>query len=283
MKNCFNGRDLLLDPYWFPNLTDNQISTVLHLFTRGPDYVYAISKETEIRQPTLQNIVKQLEEFGLIYLKETTPGEKKRTRKVYSLTGSGFCLAVLLSLRWRRHHILTRGGAEAIIQGIAIYKDMFRRADFGGVSLILKNWESIMRATEAHLDPPNVEDHRASATVFHYRRLPRVLSVPKNDPRWVWHAALYQTCFNMFDSCYLDDVKYVPGELFDMLFLSYILEPDQREPSVFAARITYFCNILRTDAEMSEFLERWIGETVTNLTAICSAYQGAMISLGESK
>lgn len=275
------SKDMIIDGGGCPVLTPKQTKTILYLFEHGPDYVYSLKDKVKINQQTLDALVKRLEALGLVCVKDTVPVDKGRERKIYALTRAGFCAAVLLALGPRQTSLVGEKAIEAIRQGITIYKGLFFRGDFGYVSLILKRWESILRAAGAYPVPADIEDHRPRDALFRYRMLPRRLAVPKTDPRWVWHAALYRTCLEMFDSCYVDNygAKYVPGELFDMIFLSYILNPDPRESSVFAARIAYFCNVLRTDVEMSEFLEVWIDAEVTELAAICDVYRDALVAL----
>jgi len=84
------------------SLTDIQIQTLTDIAINGPADAYREHKRTLIGLSSTQNAIKKLSECGLLKIKEIDSGDTNRIRKIYQLTGLGFCASVIyiLDTRW---------------------------------------------------------------------------------------------------------------------------------------------------------------------------------------
>lgn len=303
MPDCLDGRK---NPVWDEmgfTLTENQVQTILHLFRQGPDYVYSIAKETKIRQPTLQNIVGRLEEHGLISLYGEEMGDTGISRKNYSLTGPGWCAAVMLLLKQRSSPFVSENVVEALNRGIARRADAFKPADDRddslhgqlldtlaeeplrggerGDTLFLEHWEEIIRTAEVYPNPPDFGMCMNWDQTGFFAKTPD-LFLPRNDPRWVWYAALYYACRSTFDMYSQTGGKKINGAVFDVFFSSYLATGGcmtMQHP----AWIPYCCEVLRAFDDLAEHMAAIFEVHLKFLEETREVYQNAMASLENVK
>ncbi|MCC7555344.1 MAG: MarR family winged helix-turn-helix transcriptional regulator [Methanoculleus marisnigri] len=299
MTDIVNGSGILLDDGKSLILTGNQIQTILHLFRKGPDYVYSIAKETKIRQPTLQNIVGRLEEHGLICLSGEEKGDTGISRKNYTLTGPGWCTAAMLLLKQGSSPFVSGNVAEALNRGIARRADAFKPADGrddslhgqlldtlteeplrGGErwdTLFLEHWEEIIRIAEVYPNPPDFGTcMNWDRTGFIYKTPD--LFVPKDDPRWVWYAALYYACSGAFDIYSQTRGGKINGAVFDTFFPVYLMTGGYM-PLDPPAWIPYCCDVLRAFDDLAEYTAAVFGAVLEALEKTLATYRGAIASL----
>ena len=84
------------------SLTDIQIKILTDIAINGPVDAYREHKRASIGLSSTQNVIKKLSEYGLLKIKEIDSGDTNRIRKIYQLTGLGFCVSVIyiLNTHW---------------------------------------------------------------------------------------------------------------------------------------------------------------------------------------
>lgn len=298
MTGCLDGRKKQVWDETGSTLTENQAKTILHLFRKGPDYVYSIAKETEIRQPTLQNIVGRLEEYGLISLYGKEKGDTGISRKNYSLTGLGWCAAAMLLLKQGGSPFAGERVAAVLNRGISRRADAFTPAGDRDDSLhgqlldtlteeplrgergstrFLEHWEEIIRIAESYPNPPDFGACMKWDQTGFFTRTPD-LFLPRNDPRWVWYAALYYACSGSFGVYSQTGGKRINGAVFDVFFSSYLATGGcmtMQHP----AWIPYCCEVLRAFDDLAEHMIDLFEIHLKFLEETRGVYQNAIASL----
>jgi DNA-binding PadR family transcriptional regulator len=245
MKNNLKNTDFALDMNGCPVLTQYQTDVLLYFFEHGPDYVYSIEANTEIRQQTLDAVTKRLDAGGLIYVKEEiNVAGKGMPRKIYALTGPGWCAAAMLLLKQGNLPFVNESVVETLNRGIARRADAFKRADDRddslhgqlldtlteeplrggerGYALFLEHWEEIIRTAEVYPNPPDFGTCMNWVQSGFFAKTPD-LFLPRNNPCWLWHAALYYACSGAFGVYSQTGENRINGAVFDVFFSTYLV------------------------------------------------------------
>lgn len=304
MKNNLKNTDFALDMNGCPVLTQYQTDVLLYFFEHGPDYVYSIEANTEIRQQTLDAVTKRLDAGGLIYVKEEiNVAGKGMPRRIYALTGRGWCAAAILLLKQGSSPFVSENVVEALNQGIARRADAFKPAEDrddslhgqlldtlteeplrGGErwdTLFLEDWEEIIRIAEVYPNPPDFGTcMNWDRTGFIYKTPD--LFVPKDDPRWVWYAALYYACSGAFNIYSQTRGGKINGAVFDTFFPVYLMTGGYM-PLDPPAWIPYCCDVLRAFDDLAEYTAAVFGAVLESLEGTLTTYRGAIASLESVK
>ena len=304
MKNNLKNTDFALDVGGCPVLTPYQAEALLYFFEHGPDYVYSIEANTKIRQQTLDAVTKRLGAGGLIYLKkEINVVGKGLSRRIYALTGPGWCAAAMLLLKQGGSPFAGERVAAVLNQGIARRADAFKpagvrddslhgqlldtlteeplRGGERGDTMFLEHWEEIIRIAEVYPNPPDFSTCMIWDQVGFFAKTPD-LFLPRNDPRWVWYAALYYACSGVFGVYSQAGEKKINGAVFDVFFSSYLATGGcmtMQHP----AWIPYCCEVLRAFDDLAEHMAAIFEVHLKFLEETREVYQNAMASLENVK